>query len=85
MKAKNEYHNLVSPIVLKGGLPRLTHNPAIKAARTITEPAEKQIDNILDGSLEVLIADRTAATEERNTAAAANHMNISQVTIASEF
>lgn len=85
MNAKKEYHNRVSPIVLKGGLPKLVHNPVIKAASTTTEPAEKQIASILDGSLELFIAERTADTEDRITAAAANHMNISQVTIASEF
>ena len=38
--AKNEYHNLVSPIVLKGGLFNESHIPTIKAARTLIESTE---------------------------------------------
>ena len=34
---KNEYHNLVSPIVLKGGRCRFAHIPAMKM-RKIIEP-----------------------------------------------
>ena len=85
MKAKNEYHKRVSPIVLNGGLPRLIHNPAMNAARTITEDAEKNTDSFLDGSLELFTAERTAATEDSSTEEAANQMNISQLTIESGF
>ena len=45
--AKKEYHNLVSPIVLNGGLPKLNQSPAMNDANTANAIELKTIANVL--------------------------------------
>ena len=43
INAKNEYHSLVSPMVRKGGLSRVSHMPIMNEARTATAAPVKEI------------------------------------------
>ena len=44
---KREYHSLVSPIVLRGGLSSEVHNPAINAANTTVSAVDSRTANLL--------------------------------------
>ena len=73
-KAKNEYHRRVSPIVRKGGLPRLVHNSTMNEARTRSDadPHADAIRRLSHRAISAPAADNTAAEIP-------NHMNTSHV------
>ena len=75
-RAKKEYHSRVSPIVRKGGRPRVIHNPAMKNANTAAEAAAVPMAAFL-----LAHADMTAPATESVTEAMANHMKLSHVII----
>ena len=74
--AKNEYHNLVSPIVRKGGRFNDIHIPQINAANMIIDRAEKNTADfrfIKNAYTEAQMAHKTDGT--------AKYMNISQLIV----
>ena len=72
--AKNEYHSLVSPIVLRGGLFNEIHIPTIKAARVRIENTAEQIAAFLRPNKE-----NKDAEKEADIAGTAKYMKISQL------
>ena len=87
--AKNEYQRRVSPIVLNGGLSRLSHKPAMKTERTSkaeddnTTAAVRQLRFLPEttGLSSFTRNETTAPAAERSTADMPNHMKAFQVII----
>ena len=73
MVAKNEYHSLVSPTVLKGGRPRVIQNPHMKPAMVKAERAD-----VRHAALRWPDNDAADAATERATAPQAKYMNVPQ-------
>ena len=71
--AKIEYHSLVSPIVLRGGRPRLIQIPQMKPAIVKTDRAD-----VRHAVFRYPDKDSTEAATERTTAEQAKYMNVFQ-------
>ena len=68
--AKKEYHRRVSPMVLRGGRPRLIHSKPINPAKTIDAVAAETI-----ASLRLLNSASSEAAREAPIDATAKYMN----------
>jgi hypothetical protein len=85
--AKNEYHSLVSPIVLIGGRSRDIHKPAMNAVNTAKAPkaiasaSERRRRYFSDEADQWSLAhnDTTDAPTANATAGTANHMKLLHV------
>ena len=85
--AKNEYHSLVSPIVLIGGRSREIHKPTMKAVNTAKAPkaiasaSERRRRYFSDEADQWSLAhnDTTDAPTANATAGTANHMKLLHV------
>lgn len=78
--AKNEYHSLVSPVVLSGGLSRANQSPAIKVSNINAEMHVDATAGFLNEQ-----KDSTEPRSEKNTAERPNHMNIFQPIMTSDL
>lgn len=76
MERKNEYHNLVSPIVLNGGRCRFIHNPAMKMKKMNEPMAVVAMAVFL-----WLRKDSIVPTAQNVVAAVAYMWNVSQVMV----
>ena len=89
MRAKNEYHRRVSPIVLSGGLSRLIQSPMMNAARTVTAEDDNIVASIrgLPGQSDLFPSKNAAAAPaaERRTEVSPNQMKLFQLIISSAF
>ena len=71
--AKNEYHSLVSPMVLRGGRPRVIQRPQMKPAIVKAERTD-----VRHAALRRRDNDAADAATERATAPQAKYMNVPQ-------
>ena len=91
INAKKEYHRRVSPIVHIGGLSKLIHKPMMNAARTATaallnmmaRPRRRLYLNEDTDQWSLAQSAITAPAADKTAEVIPNHMNESQVIIAS--